>query len=64
MCGRNTIFSDKNKIKKELRADIWKNEEDFNPTYNLSPTQNSPVLIKTTKEQFIQCAGGLDLNQV
>ena len=49
MCGRNTIFSDKNKIKKELRADIWKNEEDFNPTYNLSPTQNSPVLIKNNK---------------
>ena len=49
MCGRNTIFSDKNKIKKELKVDIWKNEEDFNPTYNLSPTQNSPVLVKNTK---------------
>ena len=49
MCGRNTIFSDKNKIKKELKVDIWKHEEDFNPTYNLSPTQDSPVLVKNTK---------------
>ena len=49
MCGRNTIFSDKNKIKKELKVDIWKNEEVFNPTYNLSPTQNSPVLVKNNK---------------
>tara|TARA_B100000941_G_scaffold146446_1_gene103897 strand:- start:67 stop:729 length:663 start_codon:yes stop_codon:yes gene_type:complete len=49
MCGRNTIFSDKNKIKKELKVDIWKNEEDFSPTYNLSPTQYSPVLVKNTK---------------
>ena len=49
MCGRNTIFSDKNKIKEELKTNTWKDEEDFNPTYNLSPTQNSPVLVKNNK---------------
>ena len=49
MCGRNSIFSDKNKIKKELKTNTWKDEEDFNPTYNLSPTQNSPVLVKNNR---------------
>ena len=46
MCGRNTIFSDRKTIKNELKVDIWKNEDDYTPSYNLSPTQLSPVLVK------------------
>ena len=62
MCGRNTIFSDKNKIKKELKVDIWKHEEDFNPTYNLSPTQDSPVLVKNTKRVIYPMRWGFGFN--
>ena len=58
MCGRNTIFSDKNKIKNELGIDIWKNEEDYSPTYNLSPTEISPVLIKKNKRKIYPMSWG------
>ena len=46
MCGRNTIFSDKKTIKNDFNVNIWKTEDEYVPTYNLSPTQLSPVLVK------------------
>ena len=45
MCGRNTLFSSPDKIKKDLEIDFWKDEHDYTPSYNLSPTQNSLVLV-------------------
>ena len=49
MCGRNSIFSPQNKIKKALKVDVWKNEEDYQPAYNVAPTQNSLVLVDNNK---------------
>ena len=49
MCGRNSIFSPQNKIKKELKVDVWKDEKDYQPAYNVAPTQNSLVLVDNNK---------------
>ena len=49
MCGRNTLFSNPEKIKKDLKVDVWKDESSYKPSYNLSPTQNSLILVKTNK---------------
>ena len=49
MCGRNTLFSNPEKIKKDLKVDVWKDEGSYKPSYNLSPTQNSLILVKTNK---------------
>ena len=45
MCGRKTLTKDMKSIIEELAVDEWENPEDFHPSYNITPTQTSPILI-------------------
>ena len=65
MCGRNSIFSSPNKIKKELKVDVWKNENNYEPRYNVSPTQNSLVLVENNKRiiHSMRWGFGFDTNR-
>ena len=65
MCGRNSIFSPPNKIKKELKVDVWKNENNYEPAYNVSPTQSSLVLVENNKRiiNSMRWGFGFDTNR-
>ena len=58
MCGRNTLFSSPDKIKKDLEIDFWKDEHDYTPSYNLSPTQNSLVLVHNKRRVIFSMRWG------
>ena len=45
MCGRKTLTMSKNAIIEELMVDEWQ-VEDYTPSYNIAPTQNSVVLVQ------------------
>ena len=45
MCGRKTLTMSKKAIIEELMVDEWR-VEDYTPSYNIAPTQNSLVLVK------------------
>ena len=45
MCGRKTLFSSSEKIKKQFNINNWKEESIYQPNYNIAPTQDSLVLI-------------------
>lgn len=45
MCGRKTLFSSSEKIKKQFNINNWKEKSIYQPNYNIAPTQNSLVLI-------------------
>ena len=46
MCGRKTLTKDIRSIIEELAIDEWENPEDYFPSYNISPGQRSPIVIK------------------
>ena len=45
MCGRKTLTMSKKAIIEELMVDEWQ-VEDYEPSYNIAPTQNSLVLVQ------------------
>tara|TARA_B100000902_G_scaffold147683_1_gene144560 strand:+ start:1744 stop:2394 length:651 start_codon:yes stop_codon:yes gene_type:complete len=45
MCGRKTLFSSPEKIKKQFNINKWKEESIYRSNYNIAPTQDSLVLI-------------------
>ena len=45
MCGRKTLINSKESIINELMIDEW-SIKNYNPSYNIAPTQYSPILIK------------------
>ena len=45
MCGRKTLTKNKLEIIKEFSLDEWDNLIDWNPNYNIAPTQNHPIII-------------------
>ncbi len=51
MCGRKTLTKGKLEIIEELSVDEW--EEEFEPSYNIAPTQFSPVLRKVSSHRVI-----------
>ena len=46
MCGRKTLTKDIRSIIEELAIDEWENPENYSPSYNISPGQRSPIVIK------------------
>lgn len=46
MCGRKTLTRDMKSIIEELAIDEWENPEDYQPSYNITPTQSSPILVQ------------------
>jgi putative SOS response-associated peptidase YedK len=45
MCGRKTLTKDMQSIIEELAIEKWENPDNYLPSYNITPTQNSPILI-------------------
>ena len=43
MCGRKTLTKGKIEIIQEMLVDDW--NDDWIPSYNIAPTQNTPILI-------------------
>ena len=57
MCGRKTLTKDMKSIIEELAIEEWENPDNYIPSYNIAPTQNSPILIDNGKRMFEQCDG-------
>jgi putative SOS response-associated peptidase YedK len=49
MCGRKTLTKDMQSIIEELAIEEWENPDNYIPSYNIAPTQNSPILIYNNK---------------
>jgi len=53
MCGRKTLTMSKEAIIEELMVDEWK-VEDYTPSYNIAPTQNSLVLVQEKGSKVVR----------
>ena len=53
MCGRKTLTKDKKAIIEELLIDEWQGDN-YKPSFNIAPTQNSPVLISLESLRIIK----------
>ena len=53
MCGRKTLTMSKKAIIEELMVDEWQ-VEDYVPSYNIAPTQNSLVLVQEKGSRIIR----------
>jgi len=49
MCGRKTLTRDMQSIIEELAVEEWEHPEAYVPSFNIAPTQISPVLIQTDR---------------
>ena len=47
MCGRKTLTKGELEIIEELSVNEWEGEGDYQPSYNIAPAQNSPVMLYT-----------------
>jgi len=45
MCGRKTLIWDMQSIIEELTIEEWLDKDYYNPSYNIAPTQQSPILM-------------------
>ena len=59
MCGRKTLTKDAQAIIEELLIDEWEQKDEYNPSYNIAPTQNSPILIYNHKRKIDHMRWGL-----
>ena len=53
MCGRMTLTKSKKSIIKELAIDSWE-ADGYSPSYNIAPSQFSPILIKKDNLRVIK----------
>ena len=53
MCGRKTLTMSKKAIIEELMVDEWQ-VEDYAPSYNIAPTQNSLVLVQEKSSKIVR----------
>ena len=53
MCGRKTLTRDMKSIIEELAIDEWYHNN-FHPSYNIAPTQKSPILIGHGKSRIVK----------
>ena len=49
MCGRFTLTSDKKDLMKYLEVERWDSDFTWRPSYNIAPTQETPVLTYKNK---------------
>ena len=59
MCGRKTLTKDAQTILEELLVDEWDQKDEYNPSYNIAPTQYSPILIYNTNRKIEHMRWGL-----
>ena len=53
MCGRKTLGMSKKAIIEELMVDEWQ-DEDYTPSFNIAPTQNSLVLVQEGGDNIVK----------
>ena len=53
MCGRKTLTRDMQSIIQELAIDEWQ-DDNFYPSYNIAPTQSSPILIGEGSSRIVR----------
>ena len=53
MCGRKTLTQSMQSIIEELAIDEW-NAKDISPSYNIAPTQSSPILIGENNSRIVK----------
>ncbi|MBH10398.1 MAG: hypothetical protein CMG74_08640 [Candidatus Marinimicrobia bacterium] len=54
MCGRKTLTRDIQSIIEELLIREWEDPDQFTPSYNIAPTQFSPVLIYENGSRIVK----------
>ena len=59
MCGRKTLTKDAQTIIEELLIDEWEQKDEYSPSYNIAPTQNSPVLVYNNNRKIEHMRWGL-----
>ena len=59
MCGRKTLTKDAQSIIEELLIDEWEQKDEYSPSYNIAPTQNSPVLVYNNNRKIEHMRWGL-----
>jgi len=59
MCGRKTLTKDMQSIIEELAIEEWENPDNYIPSYNIAPTQISPILIDKGKRAVKPMRWGL-----
>jgi len=59
MCGRKTLTKDAQAIIEELLVDEWDQKDEYSPSYNIAPTQNSPILVYNNKRKIEHMRWGL-----
>ena len=45
MCGRKTLTRDIQSIIEEMAIEEWQDQDLFSPSYNIAPTQFSPIMV-------------------
>ena len=53
MCGRITLTKNKKSIIKDFAIDSWR-ADDYSPSYNIAPSQFSPILVKEDNLRIIR----------
>jgi putative SOS response-associated peptidase YedK len=59
MCGRKTLTRDMQSIIEELAVEDWEDPDNYLPSYNIAPTQTSPVLVQNGKRTVRPMRWGL-----
>jgi putative SOS response-associated peptidase YedK len=59
MCGRKTLTRDMQSIIEELAIEEWEDPDNYLPSYNIAPTQISPILIYTDRRLMRPMRWGL-----
>ncbi len=54
MCGRKTLTKGKQEIIEELLVEFWEEDFDFQPSYNVAPSQRHPVLLSGDKGRQVR----------
>ena len=58
MCGRKTLFSSSQTIKKQFNIDKWEHEKEYNPSFNIAPTLESQVIVHKKQPTIKQMRWG------
>lgn len=59
MCGRKTLTRDMQSIIEELAVEDWEDPDNYLPSYNIAPTQTTPVLVQNGKRTVRPMRWGL-----
>jgi len=54
MCGRKTLTRDMQSIIQELAIDEWIDPDSYTASYNIAPTQRSPILVFENSQRIVK----------